>query len=68
MLQSLKGGFSIKSTAERICLSMDVTQMEGLKILEVRGSNTMFWFNVLLLLHITQPVKNLFSSAAAIKM
>lgn len=32
MLQSLKGGFSIKITAESSCLNMDVTQMEGLKI------------------------------------
>lgn len=47
---------------------MDVIQMEGLKILEVRGSNTMLCFNVLSLLHITQHIKDLLSSAAANKM
>lgn len=40
--KSLKGGFSVKIPDESSCSSMDATQMEGLKILKVRSSNTMF--------------------------
>lgn len=68
MLQSLKGGFSIKITAESSCLSMAVTQMEGLKILKWEVQIPCFGLMLLLLLHITQHVKDVLSSAAAIKM